>query len=348
MCSSTLQDVALVAGKSGQIAAYSVHDARRLAQVEHPARVFSTHNTPEGLATRTHSECRWWVCSARGSGEGQNVRINEVRRESLPAFEQDVAEQLSRHQVFGWLKDSWSLGKIHDLTTGAMRWEGMVSRPRELQVFLGHELSAPSIQSQYYSMCSVDYDNDRYLLYQNSLEGVLELAADAGNERRITAAFLLQQLPYARRAILSTLVPASNRYLEVSQFRLALWDLETQTSVCERPAERVDDATVDLDAGLLTTVEGSFLRQYDTHTLRSICETPLTPFAVNPRVLASAPRGPIVVVDEDNNLHFLHPSRQKTWNRVGLDSPPIGCVLSADGRSALITERRGRVSGFRL
>ena len=60
------------------------------------------------------------------------------------------------------------------MATTVSLWHGLIGRPRELHPLLApHELEAPGIAGGYYTLATVDYADDRFVLAHNGAEGIV-------------------------------------------------------------------------------------------------------------------------------------------------------------------------------
>jgi hypothetical protein len=248
---------------------------------------------------------------------------------------------LSQKLGVSWNQEPWTIASIWRLDRRGDRLsQGLIGGPRELDAFIGREyLEAPHKAGGYYTLATVDYVGDRFVLAHNGMEGIMFVDRDGQASSRLT------HEPWGRYQEGNSLLPGSHYYVEASRRGVHVWDLRTDTKIAyaQLPEDTVD---VELDTrghAAWTIDKGGDLRRFDLPAVRETFRTHLSLIGNEPALLSVDVHDRVAVVDEHLNLYLVNTARGGQPGPVGLSSPPVGCVFTSDGCRVLVAQRNGDV-----
>ena len=329
----------LVVRGNGTVLAWSMPDAAELDRQTGPGPVFSVQRIPGGVITRTEDLFTWWTASRR--------RPRIIRR--APAlFHRSAYALVSRQFGVGWTGTQAAAISIRRLDgDGDLLWEGRIGGLRELDPFLEpHILEAPHKAGGYYTLATVDYAGDCFVLTHNGAEGIVFVDRDGQPDLR-----LADEL-YGRYPASNALLPGSPYYVEAYRGTpvfhrrgVQVWNLDTGERVANVQLPE-DTADIELDArgrAVWAIDHGGNVRRFGLPALTETFQTHLSLIGVEPVILPVEAHDRIAVVDEHLNLYLVNTARDEPSGPVGLNSPAVGCFFTSDSRRVLVAQRNGDV-----
>jgi hypothetical protein len=325
-------DKVLVVRRNGTVVTWSVPDATELGRRPGPGPVFGMQRIPGGVITRSNDLFVWWAAGRR------QPRV--TRRAPAPLYASEAA-LVSREFGVSWNRDPWSIASTWRLDGHRkVLWRGLIGKPREFDPFIEPEyMQAPHKAGGYYTLATVDYVGDRFVLAHNGMEGIVFVDRDGQADLRLT------HEPYGRYQADNALLPGSPYHVEASRSGIRVWDLRTDTQVADA---RLPEDTVDvkLDArgqAAWTIDKGGHLRRFDLPALTETFRIHLSLIGEEPTLLSADAHDRIAVVDEDLNLYLVNTARGAPSCPVGLSSPAVGCVFNSNGSRVLVAQRNGDI-----
>jgi hypothetical protein len=320
----------LVVRRSGTVLAWSMPDAAELGRQPGPGPVLGMQHIPGGVITWSGDLFAWW-----GAGR-RRPRITR-RMSTLP----HPSEYALASRQFGvtWTGPPKAAVNIWRLD-GDLLWQGRIGGLRGIHPLLEpHLMAAPHVWDSHYTLGTVDYAADRFVLAHNSQTGILLVDQDGQAKLHLT------NEPHGRNQMVNALLPASPYYVEASRHGIQVWDLDTdeRVAVARLPANTADVEIDPRGQAAWTIDTGGQVRRFDLPALTETFRTCLPLIGHKPALLSADAYDRIAVTDEQPYFYVIDAARSVPSGPVGLNSPAVDSVFTPDGRRVLVAQRNGDV-----
>jgi hypothetical protein len=300
----------LVVRRNGTVVAWSVPEAAELGRRPGPGPVLGIQRIPDGVITRSKDLFTWWAAGR------QRPRVTRRAPTRVHASE---AALVSRELGVGWNRDPWTIATIWRLDgDGEPLWQGMIGHPRKLDPFLEpHVMEAPHKAGGHYTLATVDYAGDRFVLAPNGMEGIVFIDRDGPHSR-------MTDVPNGRYQAGKALLPGSPYYVEAWHRSIHVWDLDADERVADaKLPEDTANVAIDPHGRAAWAIDHSGqVRRFGLPALTETFQIHLPLIGDHPVLLPMRAHDRIAVIDERLNLYLIDAARSAPSGPVGLSSPP--------------------------